>query len=121
MKQTISAIASLLALSTSALAQYTNQSSPFYLVISSEDSKYNGTALEECHEGAAIEGLCIGVPVAQINASTAGYSTYTFNTSSDEVVATSSLGTPGYLVSELRGSNFNRKYSPKSPKSRVGR
>ncbi|KAK5113589.1 hypothetical protein LTR85_010818 [Meristemomyces frigidus] len=107
MKHTTFALASLLALASTALAQYTNQSAPFYLVLLSKDGKYNGTALEACHEGAGIEGLCTG---GLLN-TTAGYSTFQFNTSSNEFVQNATLGATGYLTYELRGGNFNESES----------
>jgi hypothetical protein len=47
-------------LACTALAQYNVTSKPFHLRTLSHDEKYNGTYLYACHEGAAIEGLCIG-------------------------------------------------------------
>lgn len=68
----------LLALSASAFAQYTfdNASAPFALVVDSSNPALDNHVLSACHEGAAIEGLCLG-PV--YDASTAP--TYTFNSS----------------------------------------
>ncbi|KAK4546948.1 hypothetical protein LTR36_001680 [Oleoguttula mirabilis] len=103
MKRTIFGLVSLLALAITTLAQYTNQSQPFYLVLVSHDENYNGTVLGACHEGAGIEGLCTG---GLLNA-TSGYSTFQFNTSSDEFVQNANLGEWGYLTYELRGGNFN--------------
>lgn len=94
-------------LPTLALAQFTNQSAPFWLVVESHD-KYAGTALGSCHEGAAIEGLC---PGNTVNTS-ASYEFYHFNTSSfaqQPLNATS--GEQGLITYELMGSNFNRESS----------
>lgn len=111
MKQTLFGLASLLALGTSTVAQYTNQSAPFYLVLHSKDEKYNGTALSPCHEGAAIEALCIG---GVLN-STSNSATYQFNTSSAEYVENASLGATGYLTYELEGANSNGKLASQQP------
>lgn len=60
---------SLLALSILAIAatcQFTTQSDRFGLLVVSDNSTINGTLLGACHEGAAIQGLCItsATPVA---------------------------------------------------------
>lgn len=47
------------ALAVSVKAQYTSQSDPFNLYICSDNATYNGAGLFACHEGAAIEGLCV--------------------------------------------------------------
>ncbi|KAF8858190.1 hypothetical protein BDZ45DRAFT_674150 [Acephala macrosclerotiorum] len=97
----ISIIASTLALAANQVAaQYNNQSAPFNLVLHSHNTTYDGQTLAACHEGAAIEGLCLSGPLTNTSVQ------YTFNTSTtfspDPV-----LGTPGYLNYELRGGNFN--------------
>lgn len=95
-------IAGVLALATSqASAQYLNQSAPFSLVLSSDNATINGSALIACHEGAAIEGLCIGAAVAG-----ARVSSYTFNFSS-AATPDPTIGVTGLLTYELRGGNFN--------------
>lgn len=83
-----------LALTTTAQAQYTNQSAPFNLILQSPDSSINGDSLASCHEGAAIESLCL--------ASATGISAvaYNFNTSAFS-------GDNGFLTYVLRGANFN--------------
>ncbi|KUJ23707.1 uncharacterized protein LY89DRAFT_981 [Mollisia scopiformis] len=96
-----SIITSILAFAASSVtAQYLNQSAPFYLVLSSRNTSFDGVSLSTCHEGAAIEGLCLGSQLSNTSV------TYTFNTSSfltpDPV-----LGTPGSLNYELEGGNFN--------------
>jgi len=99
----VSVIASLVAVAVSTVAaQYTNQSAPFNLVVLSANSTINGSTLEACHEGAAIEGLCLSgqfpTPVT---------SQFTFNTSSYDVTYNATLGEPGILAFELQGGNFN--------------
>ena len=100
----ISIFASLIALAAStATAQYTNQSAPFNLILLSQNDTLNGSALGACHEGAAIEGLCVsGPPTAD-----AGYSQFQFNTSSTPFNYNATIGETGYLTYELRGGNFN--------------
>lgn len=94
-------IVSALALAASQVsAQYLNQSAPFSLIITSDNSTINGSSLITCHEGAAIEGLCFGAIVA------GGSSTYNFNYSSS-VTPDPTIGVVGILTYELRGGNFN--------------
>lgn len=81
-------------------AQYLNQSAPFYLVLSSRNQTYDGSTLSACHEGAAIEGLCLGGKLSSTSV------TYTFNTSSD-ATPDPILGPAGTVNYELRGGNFN--------------
>ncbi|KAE8443307.1 hypothetical protein EG329_002023 [Mollisiaceae sp. DMI_Dod_QoI] len=96
-----SIITSIFALAASQVgAQYTNQSAPFYLVLQSQNSTYNGSTLSACHEGAAIEGLCLGGSLTSTSVQ------YTFNTSSD-ATPDPVLGPAGSLNYELRGGNFN--------------
>jgi hypothetical protein len=83
-----SILAGLMALTTSTLAQdtyWSNQSAPFHLVIHSKNATLNGQYLGACHEGAAIEGLCVTAP------STENYVTFTYNTSTQETSPTSGL------------------------------
>lgn len=47
-------------LACTALAQYNITSKPFHLRAVSHDDKYDGTYFFACHEGAALEGLCVG-------------------------------------------------------------
>jgi hypothetical protein len=71
-----SSVSFVLAFVTSqAVAQYTNQSAPFNLVLSSSNTTLNGALLGACHEGAAIEGLCLNIG----SNSAAPYNQYTFN------------------------------------------
>jgi hypothetical protein len=86
-----SIIASIFAVAASQVtAQFTNQSAPFYLIVHSKNSTINGSSLGACHEGAAIEGLCLDGPISPTNAP---YSTFRFNTSS--------FSTQGYLAYSL--------------------
>jgi hypothetical protein len=62
------------------VAQYTNQSAPFNLVLCSSNATLNGALLGACHEGAAIEGLC---PSIGGNAS-ASYNQFNFNYTSEQ-------------------------------------
>ncbi|OCL02003.1 hypothetical protein AOQ84DRAFT_197696 [Glonium stellatum] len=95
-------IASLFAFAAAtAVAQYTTQSAPFYLIVLSQNATLNGTALDACHEGAAIEGLCRGGSIAPSTAST---TLFQFNTSSS---SNTTVDQAGYLSWELRGGNFN--------------
>ncbi|KAG9237457.1 hypothetical protein BJ875DRAFT_453764 [Amylocarpus encephaloides] len=72
------------------------QSKPFFLVLKSHNQTINGSYLYPCHEGAAIEGLCLGEKRAD------DYGQFTHNTS-----AQTPLPTSGLLTWELRGFNFN--------------
>jgi len=88
---------------TQAIAQNLNQSAPFSLVLSSANSTLNGSFLDACHEGAAIEGLCLG------GDPTESYAQYNFNYTAQDPPSSSNaaLGTVGILVWELHGGNFN--------------
>ncbi|KUJ12165.1 uncharacterized protein LY89DRAFT_709993 [Mollisia scopiformis] len=81
---------------------YADQSAPFNLVLHSASTSLDGAALFSCHEGAAIEGLCVTTdfnPVEPV-------SPYNFNYSSlstpDPV-----LGYQGLLTWELQAGSFN--------------
>jgi len=101
-----SIIASILALGTTQItAQFLNASAPFNLIVLSDNSTINGSALTACHEGAAIEGLCLGGILSK--PTDISYETYTFNISSSPVDVEPSIGFSGYLVWELQGVNFN--------------
>lgn len=93
----------VVASATQAAAQYDVQSDPFALVLRSSNETLNGKTLYPCHEGAAIEGLCLGPPIAETNAS---FASYNFNTSSFDT-SNSTYGRIGVLTWLLRGSNFN--------------
>lgn len=97
--------ASLLAAATTQVtAQYTNQSDPFSLVLLSSNGTLNGTTLSPCHEGAAIEGLCLGPSITD---TTTTPITYNFNTSSFNTGANTTIGQTGILTWLLQGGNFN--------------
>jgi len=96
----------LLALSATAFAQYTydNASAPFALVLSSASANLENYTLGACHEGAALEGLCVG---GVYDASTAP--TYTFNSSTYNLANPPSNGggPAGILIFSLPVSGFN--------------
>jgi hypothetical protein len=73
------------------VAQYTNQSATFNLVLCSSNSTLNGSLLGACHEGAAIEGLCLG------GLSSKQYAQYNFNYSAQST-PDPVLGVTGILV-----------------------
>lgn len=90
-----------------------SQTAPFYLVISAPGRQINGSYLASCHEGAAIEGLCV--------ASSSKYSASSYNLNyTAEDIANFPLGTVGVLTWILRGVGFNLSspmeldYSPTS-------
>jgi hypothetical protein len=86
------------------VAQYTNQSAPFNLIVLSTNHTINGSSLGACHEGAAIEGLCLGPPPSPSGVT---YEQFQFNTSATPYDVNETIGAPGYLTYELRGGNFN--------------
>lgn len=69
-------------------------SKPFYLVIKAQNVTLNGKYLGACHEGAAIEGLCVTTP------STANYVQFNYNTSVYQQPSVS-----GLLIWNLIGVN----------------
>jgi len=77
-----------------AVAQSTVQSKPFNLVLSSSNKTLNGALLGACHEGAAIEGLCVdlGTP-----SPASYYNQYTFNTTAG-ATPVPNIGITGLLV-----------------------
>lgn len=100
MKATIASVAALLSLSSTVAAQNYTQSKPFTLTLKSSNTTLNGKALYSCHEGAAIEGLCVGSAPGQA---------YQFSTTDGQVVSNKDLGKTGTLTYELVGGNFNGK------------
>jgi hypothetical protein len=100
-----------MAFAVSTLAQdtyWSNQSAPFYLVIHSTNETLNGQYLGACHEGAAIEGLCVNNP------STENYVRFNYNTSAQETSPTSGLLTwnlelsgPTQIVSSAMRFSYN--------------
>lgn len=105
MKLTIPTIT--LALIASTAAQYDKQSAPFYLILSSENKTVNGQYLSACHEGAAIEALCLAKAPSPSKPGEIAASTFAFNTSETVVTPNATLGAPGWVTYELRGGNFN--------------
>lgn len=75
---------------TQVAAQWDQQSAPFHLQVVSANETLNGSGFVSCHEGAAIEGLCLSVAPGD---------TYYFNTSSTG-------GDEGYLVWNLQTSSI---------------
>jgi hypothetical protein len=53
-----------------------NQTAPFYLQVVSENATINGNTLVACHEGAAIEGLCLSSQTSQIPTFAFNYTDY---------------------------------------------
>lgn len=90
MKTTV--LAAFGALTGIASAQFYNVSSkPFHLVLKSENDTLQGATLFACHEGAAIEGLCLG------SKNLTGADVFNFNTSSFSEPTNSSIGDTGIL------------------------
>lgn len=84
-------------LATTATAQFYNVSSkPFNLVLKSDNQTLDDAALYACHEGAAIEGLCLG------SKNLTDASVFTFNTSSFSEPTNSSIGDPGIISWNLQ-------------------
>ncbi|KHJ32579.1 putative related to heatshock protein hsp150 [Erysiphe necator] len=77
-----------------------SQTAPFNLVISAPGSQINGSYLASCHEGAAIEGLCVATYSKNSG------SIYNLNYTSAEI-ADFVLGTVGLLTWVLHGVGFN--------------
>lgn len=104
MKSTIISTAAVLSLASSGLAQTSQQSKPFQLIVKSADKSIDGKILEACHEGAAIEGLCT------VNAEKpTAYNTFQFNTTSGQTVSDKNLGPTGLLTFELQADKLNGK------------
>lgn len=94
MKTAILALVGAIASVVNAQEPYYNVSSkPFHLVVKSATNKtLNGRTLFACHEGAAIEGLCLG----DKKLSTADV--YNFNTSVYSTPTNSAIGDTGILT-----------------------
>ncbi|KAI1781241.1 hypothetical protein F4818DRAFT_398472 [Hypoxylon cercidicola] len=73
-----------------AQTQYLNQSAPFNLVLSSENSTLDGLKLGACHSGAAVESLCVFA-----NISTPQFLTFYLNGTAEPPTQ------PGYLAAGL--------------------
>lgn len=97
MKSIIAGVAALLFLTSTVAAQNYTQSKPFNLILRSSNSTLNGKGLTPCHEGAAIEGLCVSNAPGQA---------YQWNTTDGQVVSNKNLGKSGILTFELKGGNF---------------
>ncbi|KAH8816360.1 hypothetical protein F5884DRAFT_219119 [Xylogone sp. PMI_703] len=99
---------SLLALSATALAQYTfdNASDPFTLVVSSTNAAYDNHFLTACHEGAAIEALCLGGVSGSDNVTAP---TFTFNSSTYNLAnpPANGGGAQGLLIYILQPGGIN--------------
>ncbi|KAF3000831.1 hypothetical protein E8E13_006841 [Curvularia kusanoi] len=104
MKPTIAII--LAVLSTLTTAQYYDlQSLGFRLFVKSTNTTINGTALGACHQGAAIEGLCLTGETAQNPPSS--YTTFYHNVSSYANQPAGATNTDGPLSWILRaGGNL---------------
>ncbi|KAF2020531.1 hypothetical protein BU24DRAFT_416207 [Aaosphaeria arxii CBS 175.79] len=103
MKFSVPALA--LAFATVAVAQFDEPSAPFYLVLESDDASVNSKTLTACHEGAAIEGLCLSDALDSYPTGQAP-STFRFNSSSNIDPPAEGLGRPGYLTYLLIGNDF---------------
>lgn len=119
MKTAILALVGAIASVVNAQEPFYNVSSkPFHLVVKSATNKtLNGRTLFACHEGAAIEGLCLG----EKKLSTADV--YNFNTSAYSTPTDSAIGDTGILTWLLPTAN-NVSYSsaltlPSNPTSNV--
>ena len=95
MKTVAAASAALLSLASLASAQQ-QQTKPFWLVIK-DAGKYNGAALVACHEGAAIEGLCVGDKPGHGTR----LSTFQFNTTAGAITSDPTAGETGTLTYAL--------------------
>ncbi|TVY36589.1 hypothetical protein LSUB1_G007001 [Lachnellula subtilissima] len=87
---------------------YTNQSAPFNLVLTSQNTTLNGSTLGSCHEGAAIEGLCVAGNVdneftGPLNSDSGAY---TFNYTTTQATEPTGVNVTGLLTWLLVGGNF---------------
>lgn len=115
MKSVAAASAALLSLASISSAQTYQQSKPFYLVVKG-CKKFNGAAFVACHEGAAIEGLCVGGKPGDSN----GVSTFQHNTTTGAIVAKQTAGEPGVLTFSLpvNGGNETGMLATQSTRKR---
>ncbi|KAJ4402495.1 hypothetical protein N0V91_007209 [Didymella pomorum] len=107
MKLTAAFLTALSAVSavTAASDGYWDVQSPgFRLVLRSSNSTYNGTALGACHQGAAIEGLCITGETVQDPPSS--YTTFYHNVSSARNEAAGAANADGPISWLLRAGNL---------------
>ncbi|CZS97688.1 related to heatshock protein Hsp150 [Rhynchosporium agropyri] len=99
----LSILTSCLALATGISAQYYNVTSkPFQLILQSSNRTLNGKGLFACHEGAGIEGLCVGT-----SGPSSTSDTYNFNTTYQQQTNQGLPGQTGLVTWLLRGGNFN--------------
>jgi len=82
------------------VAQYTNQSAPFNLIFLSSNHTINGSSLGACHEGAAIEGPCLGPPHSAAGAS---YQQFQFNTFNTPYTGSKTKDTGAYVLNKGKG------------------
>lgn len=89
----LAVIGAIAGMATAQEPYYNVSSKPFHLVVQSATNKtLNGRTLFACHEGAGIEGLCLG----DKKLSTADV--YNFNTSSYSTPTNSAIGDTGILT-----------------------
>ncbi|KAF2203676.1 hypothetical protein GQ43DRAFT_498286 [Delitschia confertaspora ATCC 74209] len=92
------------------LAQYNFSSSPFRLMIESQNSTLNGTVLGACHENAGIEALC---PVGStLDDSATSVTTFYQNVSYFRDSSNSTVNTPGLLCWDLYLGSLGAISSP---------
>ncbi|KAF1844587.1 uncharacterized protein K460DRAFT_429333 [Cucurbitaria berberidis CBS 394.84] len=85
---------------------YDVQSSAFRLILKSDNDTYDGHALGACHQGAAVEGLCLTGDT--IDDPAVSYTTFYHNVSSSEnatVNANDTLGVLNYILTIGGGIN----------------
>lgn len=93
------------------MVQKNLQTAPFYLIIKASNHSINNDLLTSCHEGAAVEGLCLTKPLSGSG------SMYTLNYSS-QGSTNQGLGTSGVLTWILQihkvdiSSSMKLKYTP---------
>ena len=119
MKTTLlAAITASVTLVTAQEPYYNVTSAPFHLVVESATNEtLNCSTLFACHEGAAIEGLCLG------NKNLTGADVFHFNTSSFQEPTNSSIGDTGILSWDLEttGATYGSALTLQAnPSSNVG-
>src|SRR5437763_14644070 len=93
-----------LTLASLTTAQFNNQSAPFHLILESDDPAVDGDTLSTCHEGAAIESLCLSNGTSTSKPNPIAPAIFRFNTSDQVVTPNPSFGAPGILTYELQSS-----------------
>lgn len=119
MKTTLfAALAASMTLAAAQEPYYNVTSAPFHLVVESATNEtLNRSTLYACHEGAGIEGLCLG------NKNLTGADVFHFNTSSFQEPTNSSIGDTGILSWDLEttGATYGSALTLQaSPSSNVG-